>query len=273
MFKNPLVSIITPSFNRIKYLEACINSVVKQSYPYLEHIVVDGGSSDGTIDLLQRCSKESLGRLRYMSEKDDGAGIALNRGIAIAKGAIYGFLCSDDMYKPETIKKIVSFFIANPQAFFLHGACEFIDDKTKKILHVSMPKKFTLDELVNSNNYVSFQSAFFRKEVIEEIGGFDLYGNDYDFVIRAVKKFQPYQIEEILGCFRVHRESETGTRKGYMRVVSLDYQVSRKHGGRFFSSISRRYYILRVISHLKLYIIWEWFHRLRKLRNKAKVNL
>ena len=111
--KNPLVSIITITLNRARYLEETILSIKNQDYLHIEHIVIDGGSTDGTLELLKRY--ENQYNMRWISEKDGGIIDALNKGLRMAKGDIFCWLDSDDTYLPGTIKKIVKVFQKHPK--------------------------------------------------------------------------------------------------------------------------------------------------------------
>lgn len=252
----PLVSIITPVLNGIKYLEPCIKSVLKQSYLSIEHVFVDGGSTDGTIEMLSNYKAEYPARIALILEPDtvpgSGCGEAWNKGLRIAKGEILGWLGSDDMLSgSDAIQTIVEFFTSNPDAYFVHGSCEFVNEKEER-LRIHKAKNVTLDELVNYRNPIACPSAFYRRAVIETIGGLDDYGNDYDLMIRIAKSFTIHHLEDVLSKFRVHRESETGSFQKLKRVVKLDYIVSRKHGGRLFSPYAITYYKFLILDFLHL---------------------
>ncbi len=248
----PLVSIITPALNRSKYLESCLTSILNQSYPHIEHIIVDGGSDDGSVELLSKYSSMYPDRIRFISERDKGAGDAINKGFKMAEGAMLNFLCSDDMLSgTDAIQTVVDFFTSNPDAYFVHGSCEYVNEKGER-LRIHKAKNVTLDELVNYRNPIACPSAFYRRSLIETIGGVDDYGNDYDLMIRIAKSFAIHHIEDVLSKFRVHRESETGSFQKLKRVVKLDYIVSRKHGGRLFSHYAIRYYKFLILDFLHL---------------------
>ena len=113
---NPLVSIITPVLNGIKYLEECIQSVLNQSYARIEHIIVDGGSTDGTVEMLSSYQAKHPDRIRFVSEPGTGVGEALNKGLRMAKGGIFGWVNADDFFEPGAVQTVVEFFRANPDA-------------------------------------------------------------------------------------------------------------------------------------------------------------
>jgi len=252
---NPLVTIITPILNRITYLERCIQSVLNQSYPYVEHIFVDGGSTDGTLDILTSYSSRYPDRIRFISEPDKGSGDAWNKGLRMAKGEIFGFLGSDDISEPGAIMKVVGFFRSNPDARFVFGACNFINEKGEIIGRPPI-KDFNLREIINDGCYVPTPSSFYKREVIEKIGWYDAKGNDLDFLIRAGKVFQIYRINEVLSNFRIHEGSATSGSSKEIRKMWLreDYLVSRRHGGSIFSGYSKRYYTFVIVELLRPFL-------------------
>ncbi len=254
---NPLVSIITPVRNGIKYLETSIQSVLKQSYPHIEHILVDGGSTDGTLEMLASYQARYPDRIRFISGTDQGVGDAVNKGFAIAKGEILGWIDSDDAYQPDAIQTVVEFFRANPAARFVFGGCNMIDEKGKFIR--TMPTKdFDLYEAINDRHYVVFCAAFYKREVIEKVGALNNLGNDLDFWLRVDKVFQLYRIEPVLTNWRLHQDSISGSKeadKAGIRKARLkeDYLLSRQYGATIFSPRARRYYRFLVLDSLHLY--------------------
>jgi len=247
----PLVSIITPVLNSIKYLEICIQSVLDQSYPYIEHIFVDGGSTDGTLDILTSYKDRYPGRIRFVSEQDKGTGEAWNKGLRMAKGVIFGWLGSDDTYEKDAVLAVVEFFKSNPNAYFVFGGCDTINEKGE-IIGKSTSKDFNLEEIINKGNYVPATSSFYRREIIEKVGLYDnIHGNDLDYLIRVAKVFQIHRIEKVLSNFRIHRESATTGSGSKTRILLENYIVSKRHGGHIFSAYGRRYFTTVIIERLQ----------------------
>jgi len=249
---NPLVSIITPVLNGIKYLEECIESVLNQSYPYIEHIFVDGGSTDGTLDMLSSYKAKHPDRIRFISEPDKGAAEACNKGWRIAKGEIFGWLGSDDISEPGAIQTVVEFFATNPDAYFVFGECNSIDEKGK-LIGRDPTKDFDLDEIINYSHYISCPSAFYKREVIEKVGFLDTRetGAELDYWIRIGKVFKIYRIEKVLSNFRVHRDSVSGAKGAHKMYIREGFIVSRRHGGNIFSPRAKRYYRLVITDFLR----------------------
>lgn len=193
MTEQPLVSIITPVLNSIKYLEQCLQSVLNQSYPYIEHIFVDGGSIDGTVDLLLAYQSKYPARIRFISEPGKNAREAWNKGWEVANGDIFGFLGADDLLIPGAILTVIEFFKSNPDAYFVYGGCNYIDEENK-VTRKYPAQDFDLDTLINYANYIPTTSAFYRRELVQRIGPMDttIHLCDIDYWIRAGKLFRIY---------------------------------------------------------------------------------
>lgn len=249
---NSLVSIITPVLNGIQYLELCLQSVLNQSYPYIEHIFVDGGSTDGTLAMLQGYQEKYPERIRFISEPDNSAGEAWNKGLKIAQGTILGWLGADDTYEPDAIRTVVDFFSLHQDTFFVFGQCNYIDEKGK-IIGRPRTKEFNLNEAINSVCYIPCPSAFYRREVIETIGLLDVRerGVELDYWIRVGKVFRICRIENVLSNFRMHQNSFTCSKEAAKIYAREGYVVSRRHGGRL---ISRRF----IVYLLYRSVIFAW---------------
>jgi len=249
---NSLVSIVTPVLNGSKYLEACIQSVLDQNYPYIEHIFADGGSIDGTLDILTSYGAKYPNQVRFISEPDKGADDAANKGLQIAKGGIISFLGSDDMLEPDAIQTVVEFFRSNPDAYFVFGDCNIINE-TGEVIGKCKTKDFDLKEALNDKSYIPTPSAFFRREVVEKVGLFDIslpYG-DFDYWIRVGRVFQIYRINSVLSNFRVHKDSLGSLKNSGKVCLRTHYIVNRRYGGSIFSLCVRRYYESVVIEFLR----------------------
>lgn len=126
----PLVSIIVPTYNRARFLERCLRSILDQSYRNLECIVMDGGSSDGSVEIIKRLASADA-RLRFISEKDNGEVYAVNRGLDLIQGEIYGIQASDDFYVPDAVERAVQFLKENPDYAGVGGDALFVDENGK----------------------------------------------------------------------------------------------------------------------------------------------
>jgi len=249
---SPLVSIITPLLNGIEYLEICIQSVLNQSYPYIEHIFVDGGSTDGTVDMLSSYQAKYPDRIRFISEPDKGHGEAWNKGLRMAKGEILGWLGSDDTYELDAIQTVVEFFRASPEAYFVYGDCNIINEKGE-IIRKRETRDFNLEEAINDFTMANPTQAFYKREVIERVGFMDvtLEGSELDFWIRVGMVFSIHRIEKVLSNFRTH-PGASGSSKGIIKIgLRENFIVSRRYGGGLFSPRARRYYRFVIIDGLR----------------------
>jgi glycosyltransferase involved in cell wall biosynthesis len=212
-FEKPLVSIITPSWNSAAFIEQTILSVINQTYNNIEYIVIDGGSSDNTLEIINKYS-DSIAYL--VSEPDNGMYHAINKGISLANGQIVAYLNSDDLYYPNSLSKVVKIFNDNPSADLVYGNLDFIDAAGNKLFTQIYPS-FNWSRFVSANFAMIGQpSAFWRKGLIEEIGLFDetmKMASDFDFFIRAGKDAKLLHVQEILAAFRIHLNSLTGSQR------------------------------------------------------------
>lgn len=210
----PAITVVTPSFNQRDFVEQTIESVLGQGYPSLQYLVMDGGSTDGTVELLERYGD----RLAWVSEPDRGQSHALNKGLARATGEILAFLNSDDYYLPGALHAVGEWFAAHPDSHWLTGRCRTVDLHGDEIRRpVTAYKNFWLRVAgyrgLQVLNYVSQPATFWRRDVWEAVGEFDEsldYAMDYDYWLRAGKRFRLDRIDRYLACFRVHPTSKAG---------------------------------------------------------------
>jgi len=245
--ERPLVSIIAPVLNGARYLEACVNSVLSQDYPRIEHIFVDGGSTDGTMEMLSTFAQKYPGRVRVISAPGTGPGEAWNKGAEVAKGEIFGCLGVDDLYVLGAIQSVVKFFEAKADAYFVHGECEIIDYRGE-VIGQHRVGRFDLQDFINTARHIATPSAFYKREVIEAIGGIGA-GDDFDVMIRIAKRFSIFSVERVLSRLRIHQDSAFSptTFEGVRRVYQQTYAVSRKHGGSLFSPVAFKYYAVAMV--------------------------
>lgn len=258
MSKEPLVSIITPVRNDAAYIDKCILNVLSQDYYNIEHVIVDGVSSDGTLNIISAYNKEYPERIHFISEPDNEGGDAWNKGLKMAKGEIFGILGADDVYTPGAIRIVVDFFISNPKAFFVHGNCEKIDEDGR-LLCLHKVEKFNFKDFVNTARHISTISAFYKRAVMERIGWLDSSGDDFDVMIRIAEKFEVYSINKVLSRLIVRSDSIYNNPKDFnsrLKIRKQTYEVSRKYGGSPFSRIALRYYFIFLFHRLRLEILY-----------------
>ena len=182
------VSIITVTYNSEKYLKDCIDSVIIQNYPDIEHIIVDGGSTDGTVDIIKSYGNKVS---QWLSEKDSGMYDALNKGMKMATGEIIGILNSDDMlYSPNGIREIVKSFNDN-QVDSVYGDLAYVEqEETRRVLRYW--KGFQYKRLRFLFGWMPAHPTFYvRKEIIDQLGGYETHyfsACDYEFMLRYLYK-------------------------------------------------------------------------------------
>ena len=258
----PTISIVTPSFNQSLYIEKSIQSVLSQEYPNLEYIIIDGGSKDGSVDIISRY-KEYI--TYWVSEPDKGQSDALNKGFARATGDIIGWLNSDDTYQPGTLREVaatfkdVSIHIAMSEYFgFMKDSGEIYDFKKNEYINHN-----TLIRYWKTNGMTINQPCvFFRREMIKNMHPvLDVtlnYAMDYDLWLRlsAVKPF--HVVPGRWANYRFHDESKSG--KGFNNFYPEWRSVSRRYWGKRYS-----------IGWLRHWLSWHCHTQFRKIIANVKI--
>ena len=252
---SPLVSIITPSFNQSRYLEATIQSVLSQDHPRIEYILVDGGSTDGSLDLIKKYSD----RLAWwVSEKDRGQTDAINKGFARATGDILAWINSDDTYEPGAVTTAVKTLQAHPEVGMVYADCNYINEEGRVIGRFPAART-DRSRLRNGYVHIPQQTTFFRSGLWRQLGPLDpsfYFAMDYDLWTRiAAKAPVKYLSGQTWANFRIHTNSKTNVNdeRGWQEMLRVHY----RDGGSFFSIIVAKYYIRKMIGPL-----WKW--RIRK---------
>lgn len=216
------ISIVTPSYNQAKFLEEALLSVKRQSYSVFEHIVIDGGSTDGTVDILRRYSSlPGWEHLQWKSEPDNGQSDALNKGLRVATGDVVGWLNSDDRYRPDCFRIIANGFSQYPKADVLYGDYTYIDERGR-VWRIRREIEFNQFILLYLHMlYVPTPSSFFRRQVFGEGNWIDTkfhYAMDYEFILRLSRRGHAFQhIPALLADFRIHPDSKTGAHSDKQR--------------------------------------------------------
>ena len=227
----PTITVITPSFNARPTIAAALDSARAQGYPRLEHLVIDGASTDGTVDVLRGAPG-----IAWVSEPDRGLAHALNKGIAMASGDIVGELNADDLYEPGALQAVGEAFRDHPAAAWVTGYCRIIDGDGAEIRRgVTAYKNALLDRYTFAryltHNFVSAPATFFRRSALEEAGGFDeryRISVDYDLQLRIARRQDPVVLRRYLASFRM--VEGTLSMSGYRRQFREHAEQARRHG-------------------------------------------
>ncbi len=205
----PKISIITPSYNQGQFIEETILSIISQNYPNLEYIIIDGGSSDNTLEIIK---KYELYLTYWTSEKDNGQSEAINKGFKMATGEIIGWLNSDDILMPDALIRIADSFKSGKNLDFLNGYTVVIDDNSKIITsHFTLKQKRWYAE--HGIFYINQPAMFWKREIFNKIGFLkeDFHTQmDKELMIRIFEHdFRIGHLKKILAGFRVHDKAKS----------------------------------------------------------------
>lgn len=219
----PLVSIITPSFNKGPYIEETIQSIRNQGYTNTEHIIIDGGSTDETLAILKKYN----GQVSWISEPDRGQSDAINKGWKIARGEIIAYLNADDTYTPDAVGIAVTYLNEHPDIGVVYGD-GILTDETGKVLCPYHAGEFSMRELIYCRDNILQPAVFLRKAVYDRIGGIDEdlhLAMDLDYWIRAGLQFRIAYIPVPLATAKIYRDAKSVL---LMHNYIRDYEVILK---------------------------------------------
>jgi glycosyltransferase involved in cell wall biosynthesis len=223
----PLVTIVTPSFNQGRFIRATIESVLGQDYPNLEYLIIDGGSTDETAAV----AAEFGDRLTFISEPDRGQSDAINKGFRLARGSIVAWMNSDDVFMPGAIRTAVAAFEQEPALGALYGNGYQIDAEGRTISAFASSQAFDLWRLIHVSDYILQQTTFFRRAIFDEIGLCDEdlhFGLDWELFMRIGKRFSMKYLPVDMACIREYEVTKTAS-GGPRRFRELA-SIMRRHG-------------------------------------------
>jgi glycosyltransferase involved in cell wall biosynthesis len=204
----PTVTVVTPVLNQRAYIEAAVQSVLEQDYPQVEYIVIDGGSTDGTLEILNKYRD----RITLISEADSGQSNAINKGLYLARGEILAWLNADDLYLPGAISLVVQKFSDQPEVACVYGDCDYIDPGGQ-VLAQFPAKAFDLQMLVvTAENFIPQPAAFFRRSCLNQAGYLDEkleYLMDYELWLRIASVGRFEYIPRTLAQTRLHANAKS----------------------------------------------------------------
>ena len=205
----PRITVITPVFNGIDFIDRCVGNVQDQGFPELEHLVVDGGSADGTAERLRQLSL-TYPNLRFVSEKDRGQSDAMNKGVRMSSSGLIGILNVDDFYEPNAIREAVTFLETHPRCDMVVGDCNILNAEGR-LEWVNRPKDLRLESLLLGWRFaehpVNPSAYFYRKSIHEKVGDFKLtehFMMDIHFIYDCAAMVRMQYVPKIWGNFR-HR--------------------------------------------------------------------
>lgn len=257
--KSIKISIVTVSYNQVRYLRDNIESVLGQNDPNFEHIIVDACSTDGSVAVLREYP-----HLRWLSEVDEGQSDGLNKGFAMATGDIIGWINSDDMLFPGALKVVREYFEANPDSLGCVGNMAICNEQGKLIRTVQSEDYEYLDMLTRKRG-VTQPSTFLRGSVLSEVGYLDKnldFIMDFDLYLRVAKKQTIRHVNQTLAIFRLQEAAKTTN--GLVEFRKEHISVALKHGASFLSpGIRSDLYVIITEPFRKI----NWFRNIiRKLK-------
>ena len=253
--ESPLISILTPSFNKVDFIAKAIESVIFQKYPNVEHIIIDGCSTDGSVEVIKEFARKYK-HLKVVVEKDDSHIEALNKAVKMAKGEIISVLNTDDYYEPNVFFEVANLFRSNEEVEVVVGNCRMVDSNGDTI-RISKPvvdlvrilQPWWYEFPINPDTY-------FYKNVHDKIGLFDpKYGLefDYEFFIRLAMKCNILYVDKLFGNFRFYYDSKTylNRRNTMINLYKICFKFHHKLNTLTFYYVRFFYYIYFSVRVLK----------------------
>ncbi len=244
----PSITVVTPCLNAAATIGECLESVRSQNHSAVEHVVVDGGSTDGTLEVI-----EAADGITWVSEPDGGRPEAANKGVRMSSGEVVAWLNADDRYEPGALRAVAEAFAADTDAVWAAGYCRIIDAAGNEVRKpVTRYKNFLLRRwtlpLYLTQNFVSDPATFVRRSALDRVGPIDprwRWSHDYDLWLRVAALGPPLVIERDLACFRMAPGSLSMT--GFEGQFREHAEVARRHGGGHGFAVAANAAISRLI--------------------------
>lgn len=243
----PLVTIVTPSFNQALFLEAALRSVFDQDYSPIEYIVIDGASTDGSRELIERHAT----RLAYwVSVPDRGQTDAINKGFAEATGVYLAWLNADDRLKPQAVSEAVDFMQTHPEVGMVYGDADYIDAQGRVVGRFPAAQT-DYARLRQGYVHIPQQASFWRADLWRKIGPLDPSFNfamDYDLWVRLARISKLHYLPRLWAEFRLHAVSKTiqNDQQAWDEML----KVHRREGGSWVAPIVAKYWVRRLVAPL-----------------------
>lgn len=247
----PLVTIVAPVYNSEAFIEESILSVLNQTYPNIEYIIMDGGSTDGTVAIARRYAD----RLTVISEKDNGQSDAINKGWKRAKGDIVAWLNADDLYLPDAVEKAVAHLQDHPQTGWVYGCATFVDENGKAGNYRYPIFDWSYDKLLQFGCFIVQPTVFLRREVIDTFGYIDEslhFGMDYEYWLRIAKQYPPVFVPEIKVIVKIFQETKSRS-GGYKRLQEIETMLTQ-YGATDLPITMRHQWVEAMLDNMMLHL-------------------
>jgi len=229
----PLISVVTPSYNQARFLEDTLRSVVSQEYPRKEHIVLDGGSTDDSVEIIRRYAPH----LRYWaSEPDRGQAHAINKGLAMAQGDVLAWLNSDDTYLPGALATVGAIFGEHPEVDLVYGDFVYTDVAGRPMRRRHVFSSISYESLLY-HDYLGQPAVFFRRSLYDKVGPLDealYYCLDWDLFLRMWRVCRPRHVPVVLATYRLDSAAKSNA-EDTARAIAMAHLVQQRNMNRRFS--------------------------------------
>ncbi len=228
----PAITVVTPSLNQGAFIERTIRSVLEQNYERVRHLVIDGGSTDGTLEILQRARDRYPGRFDFVSEPDRGQAHAVNKGFDRASGDVVGWLNSDDVYEPGCFEAVAGAFRDHPGCDVLYGRAHYLGEEDQLLGVYPTHTEFRWQTLAHEC-FICQPTVFLRRRVLDDGFRLDeelLMCMDYDFWIRLGKELEVRFLDQVVASSRMYRDNKTISRRS--EVYREIFRTVKRHYGR-----------------------------------------
>ncbi len=227
---NLKISIVTPSLNQGRFLTQCLESVRSQNWADIEHFVIDGGSTDETLKIIDERKSQLT---HYISELDEGAADAINKGFAMCTGDIVAWLNADDYYLPDAFQKVAEAWRAAPDAPFWFGNGQRVDEAGKfKASFNGRPMHYDKRALIEGTDYILQPSTFMNGKVLRQVGGLNTslrWSFDWELFIRLAEQGEPVAMERMLSATREWGDTLTST-GSLRRIEEIRLMIEKRSG-------------------------------------------
>lgn len=231
----PKISIVIPSYNKVKYIQETLESIVSQRYPNLEVIIQDGGSTDGTLEIIKKYAKKYPKIISWVSKKDKGQVDAINRGLRKARGNIVTYINADDVYENGALLAVGAYYRKSPGTLWLAGKGDIINGKGEQVSplvtkYKNLLLRFNWYLLLLVVNYLNQPAVFLSENAYKKYGPFSGtkdYVMEYDLWLKLGKIQMPSVLKNHLASFRLTMSSISSTE--FKKLLSRDFSVVRRY--------------------------------------------